>query len=81
MHYAKKGIITPEMEYVALRENLALHNGVEGAMSPDAPRSSLRIQHAGTWFGKGFEITPEFVRGEVARGRAIIPANVNHPRA
>ena len=79
MHYAKKGIITPEMEYVALRENLALHNGVEGAMSPDAPRSSLRIQHAGTWFGKGFEITPEFVRGEVARGRAIIPANVNHP--
>ena len=79
MHYAKKGIITPEMEYVALRENLAMLNGVDGSMSDTAPRSSLRIQHAGSWFKKGFEITPEFVRDEVARGRAIIPANINHP--
>ena len=79
MHYAKKGIITPEMEYVALRENLAMLNGLDGSMSDTAPRSSLRIQHAGSWFKKGFEITPEFVRDEVARGRAIIPANINHP--
>ncbi len=82
MHYAKKGIITPEMEYVAIRENLALLNGVEGKMSPDAPRSSLFIQHPGgipgVESGK-IEITPEFVRDEVARGRAIIPANINHP--
>jgi phosphomethylpyrimidine synthase len=71
MHYAKKGIITPEMEYVAIRENLRL----------EAVRSSpLSAQHAGESFGAlvGREITAEFVRDEVARGRAIIPANINH---
>ena len=78
MHYAKKGIVTPEMEYVAIRENIAALNGLENSLSADAPRSSLRIQHPGTWFKKDFCITPEFVRDEVARGRAIIPANINH---
>lgn len=78
MAYAKKGIITPEMEYVALRENLALLNGIEGKMSPAAPRDSLYIQHAGFPQRPDFKITPEFVRDEVARGRAIIPANINH---
>lgn len=81
MYYAKKGIITPEMEYVALRENIALLNNLEGKMSPDAPRNSLYVEHTGTWFGKNgiSAITPEFVRDEVARGRAIIPLNINHP--
>jgi len=79
MAYAKRGIITPEMEYVALRENIAALNNAEGKMSPDAPRDSLFIQHAGIPSRKNFEITPEFVRSEVAAGRAIIPANINHP--
>ena len=78
MAYAKRGIITPEMEYVAVRENLALLNGVDGKMSPDAPRNGLFIQHAGVPQRPDFKITPEFVRSEVARGRAIIPANINH---
>ncbi|MBW0144036.1 phosphomethylpyrimidine synthase ThiC [Sphingomicrobium clamense] len=70
MHYAKKGIVTPEMEYVAIRENL----GREQAL--DTPRD-------GESFGAEIPdfITPEFVRDEVARGRAIIPANINHPEA
>jgi len=75
MAYAKRGIITPEMEFVALRENLARLNGIEGKMSAAAPRNSLFIRHGG---GMPEEITPEFVRSEVARGRAIIPANINH---
>ena len=81
MYYAKRGIITPEMEYVALRENMARANGVAGKMSDVAPRNSLFIQHAGSKgaFSAMKEITPEFVMSEVARGRAIIPANVNHP--
>ena len=68
MHYAKKGIITPEMEFIALRENQRLID-------------SLSVQHPGQSFGAATpkQITPEFVRSEVARGRAIIPANVNHP--
>ena len=80
MYYARKGIITPEMEYVALRENTALANGVEDKMSADAPRNSLFVQHSGSEgaFSAGGEITPEFVMREIARGRAIIPANVNH---
>ncbi|MGZ3473715.1 MAG: phosphomethylpyrimidine synthase ThiC [Polyangiales bacterium] len=67
MHYAKKGIVTPEMEYVALREQQRAH--------------STRKQHKGQSFGAAIPevITPEFVREEVARGRAIIPANINHP--
>ncbi|WP_267225235.1 phosphomethylpyrimidine synthase ThiC [Dyella silvae] len=74
MHYARKGIITPEMEYIAIRENQrieALRN------------SALLNQHPGESFGAALPklITPEFVRDEVARGRAIIPANINHPEA
>jgi phosphomethylpyrimidine synthase len=78
MHYARKGIVTPEMEFVAIRENL----GREGAFRTDAAdRSRLSHQHPGQSFGASIPdwITPEFVRDEVARGRAIIPANVNHP--
>ncbi len=72
MHYAKRGIITPEMEYVAIRENIRLD---------EARRQGLLNQHPGRSFGAAIpeEITPEFVRSEVARGRAIIPANINHP--
>ncbi|WP_322979787.1 phosphomethylpyrimidine synthase ThiC [Pseudomonas sp. C11] len=72
MHYAKKGIITPEMEYVAIRENMKLAEAREAGL--------LNEQHAGHSFGAAIpkEITPEFVRSEVARGRAIIPANINH---
>ncbi|WP_049630264.1 phosphomethylpyrimidine synthase ThiC [Cellvibrio sp. pealriver] len=73
MHYAKKGIITPEMEYIAIRENMALAQARELGV--------LKEQHPGMSFGASIpdEITPEFVRSEVARGRAIIPANINHP--
>jgi phosphomethylpyrimidine synthase len=73
MHYAKRGIITPEMEFVAIRENMKLQLAREDAL--------LAQQHAGDAFGAAIprEITPEFVRDEVARGRAIIPANINHP--
>lgn len=70
MHYAKRGIITPEMEYAAIRENLRL----------ETCQSQLAQQHPGESFGASIpkQITPEFVRDEVARGRAIIPANINH---
>jgi phosphomethylpyrimidine synthase len=73
MHYARRGIITPEMEFVAIRENQRL----------DALPEMLRRQHRGESFGAAIpqEITAEFVRSEVARGRAIIPANINHPEA
>lgn len=76
MHYAKKGIITPEMEYVAIRENL-LRAQVADFMSQQRP------QHKGHAFGATMlaEITPEFVRDEIARGRAIIPNNINHPES
>lgn len=72
MHYAKKGIITPEMEYVAIRENQRCQ---------DMKDAMLRRQHPGMSFGASIpnEITPEFVRSEIARGRAIIPSNINHP--
>ncbi|WIM04615.1 MAG: phosphomethylpyrimidine synthase ThiC [Candidatus Nitricoxidivorans perseverans] len=71
MHYARRGIVTPEMEFVAIRENQRL----EGL--PDL----LKTQHPGESFGASIPkvITPEFVRDEIARGRAIIPANINHP--
>jgi phosphomethylpyrimidine synthase len=71
MHYARKGIITPEMEYIAIRENQRREN-----MS-----DLLQTQHKGHDFGASIPkvITPEFVREEVARGRAIIPMNINHP--
>ncbi|BFM19406.1 phosphomethylpyrimidine synthase ThiC [Gilvimarinus japonicus] len=73
MHYARQGIITPEMEYIAIRENMALAQAREQGI--------LGKQHKGNDFGAAIpeEITPEFVRDEVARGRAIIPANINHP--
>ncbi len=71
MHYARKGIITPEMEFIAIRENQRRENMSE----------LLQTQHPGQNFGASIPkvITPEFVRDEVARGRAIIPANINHP--
>jgi phosphomethylpyrimidine synthase len=80
MHYARKGILTPEMEFVAIRENQrreALHDAKGNATNVDSVRPARR------GFRWGAEIpdiiTPEFVRQEVARGRAIIPANINHP--
>jgi phosphomethylpyrimidine synthase len=75
LHYARKGIITPEMEFVAIRENL----GREGVQSSN-DRTQIQFQHRGESFGARIPetITPEFVRDEVARGRAIIPANINH---
>ncbi len=73
LHYARQGIITPEMEYIAIRENLAL--------SEAQMEAAMREQHPGESFGAATPkyITPEFVRSEVARGRAVIPANINHP--
>ncbi|HWO43940.1 MAG TPA: phosphomethylpyrimidine synthase ThiC, partial [Candidatus Eisenbacteria bacterium] len=73
MHYARKGIITPEMEYIAIRENLGRERAHE---SGNGART-----HAGNSFGASISkfVTPEFVRDEVARGRAIIPSNINHP--
>lgn len=72
LHYAKKGIITPEMEYIAIRENQRIDEMTE-----------IRKQHKGQDFGAAIpeKITPEFVRSEVARGRAVIPSNINHPEA
>ena len=74
MHYAKRGIITPEMEFVAIRENQRL----------EAVREAhLLSQHPGESFGANIQklITPEFVRDEIARGRAILPNNINHPES
>lgn len=73
LHYARQGIITPEMEYIAIRENMSYVQAREQEM--------LSHQHPGESFGAALpkEITPEFVRSEVARGRAIIPMNINHP--
>ncbi|MFJ4056278.1 phosphomethylpyrimidine synthase ThiC [Pseudomonas sp. NPDC089743] len=72
MHYARQGIITAEMEYVAIRENMKLQEARAAGL--------LTQQHAGHSFGANIpkEITAEFVREEIARGRAIIPANINH---
>jgi phosphomethylpyrimidine synthase len=74
MHYARNGVVTPEMEYIAIRENLQIQEYRD---------ASLRQQHPGVSFGACIpkEITPEFVREEVARGRAIVPANINHPES
>jgi phosphomethylpyrimidine synthase len=80
--YARAGKITPEMEFVALRENSRLQRSRELLeMTAEGPRNSLWRQHPGQGLGAAIprEITPEFVRDEVARGRAIIPCNVNHP--
>jgi phosphomethylpyrimidine synthase len=76
MHYARQGLVTPEMEFVAIRENQRLD-----VLRADPRYAKLLRQHAGQHFGARLpaEITPEFVRAEVAAGRAIIPCNVNHP--
>jgi phosphomethylpyrimidine synthase len=82
LNYARKGVITPEMEFIAIRENMKLQAAKEAVeMSVQAPRDDLRFQHPGHSWGAAIpkDITPEFVRSEVARGRAIIPANINHP--
>jgi phosphomethylpyrimidine synthase len=82
LHYARQGIITPEMEYIAIRENTRLQRARELLeLTAEGPRNSLWRQHPGNSFGASIpkEITPEFVRDEVARGRAIIPGNINHP--
>lgn len=73
MHYARKGIITPEMEYIAIRENLK--------RKQESNKSDLPSQHTGQSWGAHIQdhITPDFVRKEVACGRAIIPSNINHP--
>lgn len=73
LHYARQGIITPEMEYIAIRENMARAQAAEQGV--------LDKHHKGESFGASIpdEITPEFVRSEVARGRAVMPMNINHP--
>jgi phosphomethylpyrimidine synthase len=87
MHYARRGMITPEMEYIAIRENLQRREYIE-SLRASGPQGSklaelMARQHPGQSFGAAMpeEITPEFVRDEVARGRAIIPANINHPES
>ena len=102
LYYARKGIVTPEMEFIAIRENHARANLGSAGASP-APfgaspnghpsgikdpesgiaRNDLRQQHRGESFGANIpnEITPEFVRSEVARGRAIVPCSINHPES
>jgi len=90
--YARRGIITPEMEFIAIRENLGRAvAAVAGRGNSDGTaadgsgynRNDLRQQHAGESFGANIpsQIAAEFVRSEVARGRAIIPANINHPES
>jgi phosphomethylpyrimidine synthase len=92
--YARRGIITPEMEFIALRENMgraARNHEIQNsencfeirASRFEIARNHLAHQHSGNSFGANIpeEITPEFVRSEVARGRAIIPANINHPES
>jgi phosphomethylpyrimidine synthase len=81
MHYARRGIVTPEMEFIAIRENLGRERALETVA--DGNRDSLFHEHRGESFGASIPkyVTPEFVRDEVARGRAIIPANVNHPES
>ena len=76
MHYARLGVVTPEMEFVAIRENMGRQKAFEAARA----RNDIRHQHAGESFGASLPrfVTPEFVRDEVAAGRAIIPANINH---
>jgi len=74
LHYARRGIVTPEMEFIAIRENI-------GRMSEND--GQLNQQHRGNSFGANLQtkITPEFVRDEVAEGRAVIPCNINHPES
>jgi phosphomethylpyrimidine synthase len=87
MHYARQGIITPEMEYIAIRENLRRKEYIESLKSSGPNGAKLAElmgrQHPGQSYGAAIpaEITPEFVRSEIARGRAIIPNNINHPES
>jgi phosphomethylpyrimidine synthase len=94
LYYARQDIITPEMEFIAIRENFGRAVASNGSAPRTADRGAaangsgynrndLRHQHPGESFGANIppEITPEFVRQEVARGRAIIPANINHPES
>ncbi len=87
MHYARQGIITPEMEFIAIRENLNRERYIESlrAAGPKGEKMAAMMlrQHPGQSYGASLPqtITPEFVRDEVARGRAIIPANINHPES
>ncbi|PYL47526.1 MAG: hypothetical protein DMF40_08120, partial [Verrucomicrobia bacterium] len=101
LYYAKKGIVTQEMEFIAIRENGAQASGLWGQQASSLRSESngrdarfphrqdaratnaLAFAHPGESFGANIpdEITPEFVRSEVARGRAIIPANINHPES
>jgi phosphomethylpyrimidine synthase len=85
LYYARQGIITPEMEFIAIRESGKTESGSLKSeilnLKSAIARNDLAHQHDGTAFGANIQkqITPEFVRDEVARGRAIIPANINHP--
>src|SRR5262249_48018849 len=91
--YARQGIITPEMEFIAIRENGRRQSRIENRgsrinstsqpLNHSTDRASLHHQHVGQSFGANIpnEIPPEFVRSEVACGRAIIPANINHPES
>jgi phosphomethylpyrimidine synthase len=93
MHYAKRGLVTPEMEFIAIRENLGRDRAFEArygrpsrdggavGLAQNGPSNSMDHQHPGETFGAEIprRITPEFVRDEVAAGRAIIPSNINHP--
>ena len=83
MWYAKQGIVTPEMEFIAIRENLGREAAFKAATDGAGPRNLMNFQHPGQSFGAAIPdyITPEFVRDEVARGRAIIPSNINHPES
>jgi phosphomethylpyrimidine synthase len=94
LYYARQGIITPEMEFIAIRENMGreqIRNSKSEARNKfeirnsklEIARNDLAHQHSGESFGASIpdEITPEYVRAEVARGRAIIPANINHPES
>ena len=80
--YARRGVVTPEMEFVAIRENQGLDELCEKFGNAENPQS-LFMQHCGEGFGTKSprKVTPEFVRDEVAAGRAIIPANINHPES
>src|SRR5690606_32592006 len=86
MHYARRGIVTPEMEFVAIRENQRLdqlRERLDGAGADGGAARALLAQHPGQSFGAAIppSVTPEFVRDEIARGRAILPCNINHPES
>jgi phosphomethylpyrimidine synthase len=84
LHYAREGIITAEMEYIAIRENLGREAAYQAIQDNQKdPRNAMNFAHKGDSLGASTPeyITPEFVRDEIARGRAIIPSNINHPES